>query len=146
MKITSSIDIAISPDVVFSWLSKPERAKVWMRSIVETEIINETDNVIGTTFREVIEENGRRYEMHGSVTGYIENKLLAFQLTGKYNETKVRFTLADTPDGTCLTQHASIRFRGIMKIAALLLSPLIKKNIIKQSQKEFLKLKELCEK
>ena len=146
MNITSSIDIAVSPDIVFSWLSKPERAKVWMRSVVDTKIINEADNIIGTTFREVIEENGRRYEMHGSVTGYSKNEMMSFHLTGKYNTTEVKFTLTETQDGTRLTQFASVRFLGIMKIAAYIFTPHIKKNILKQSQKEFLKLKELCEK
>jgi hypothetical protein len=69
MRIVHSIDISATPGRVFSWLNDPRRAAVWMTSVVRTEIIAEFPQMIGTRFRERIEENGRGTEMEGVVTG-----------------------------------------------------------------------------
>ena len=47
--------------------------------------------MIGTKFRETIEENGRGVEMQGVVTDYRENQSLAMHLGGKYNVVDVEW-------------------------------------------------------
>jgi len=59
MKLKYSIDINCTPEQLWYWLGTPERAMVWQTNVSKTEIIEETPNMIGTTFRETIEENGR---------------------------------------------------------------------------------------
>ncbi|MEJ2740739.1 MAG: hypothetical protein P8105_13090, partial [Dehalococcoidia bacterium] len=81
MKLTYSIDINSKPEKVFYWLGTPEKAMTWMTNVSKTEMLRETPYMIGTTFREIIEENGRSTEMCGMVTGYRENRLLAFHLS-----------------------------------------------------------------
>ncbi len=102
MKITNTIGINNSPENVFYWLENPDRAMEWMTSVTKTEIIKETSNMIYTTFREYIEENGRGTEMHGIVTDFVSNKRLAFFLEGKYNSAEINFTLEEK-EGFTLT-------------------------------------------
>ena len=139
------IDIISSPEKVFYWLGNPERAVQWMTSVTKTETIKETPGIVGTTFRETIEENGRTVEMTGVVTGYIENKMMSFFLSGKYNTVEVEFRIEELEGFTRLTQTANIHFKSVFRILSLITGSMLRKKIMSQSQKEFLKLKELCE-
>ncbi len=40
--------------------------------------------MVGTTFREYIEENGRGTEMHGVVTNFVSNKRIALHIEGDF--------------------------------------------------------------
>ena len=101
MKLTYSIDINSKPEKVFYWLGTTEKAMTWMTNVSKTEMLRETPDMIGTTFRETIEENGRSTEMYGMVTGYRENRLLAFHLSGKYNIVDVEYQLTILPELSC---------------------------------------------
>jgi uncharacterized protein YndB with AHSA1/START domain len=145
MKISNTIEIKSTPEKVFYWLEDPDRAMEWMTSVTKAEIINETPNMVGTTFIEYIEENGRGIEMHGVVTDFVSNKRLAFQLDGDFNSVEVDFTLEGKEGITQLTQNAEIHFKGIMSVLSILLGPFFKKKIMSQVRSEFTRLKELCE-
>ena len=145
MKLTYTIDIHSTPGNVFSWLGTPERAMVWQSNISGTEILHETPNMIGTTFRETIEENGRGVEMRGVVTDYRENQLLAMHLDGKFNVVDVEWHLEEIGERTRLTLNSNIRFKSFIRVLSILMRPIFKKKIVAQLQGEFAKLKELCE-
>ncbi|HAK59053.1 MAG TPA: hypothetical protein DCO77_01550 [Nitrospiraceae bacterium] len=145
MKISHSIEIGSTPEIVFSWLEDPDRARAWMTSVTKTEIMRETRGKVGTTFREFVEENGRGTEMRGVVTDFVPKKRLAFYLEGNYNEAEVAFTLEQTREGTRLTQNSVIQFKGVLRVVGIFLGPFLKKKILRQSKNEFLALKNLCE-
>src|SRR5690606_2887321 len=62
MKNTFSIDIEAPPERVFAWLGDGERAKQWVPNLVENEDLTKTPNVVGSTFRHVYIERGKRME------------------------------------------------------------------------------------
>ena len=145
MKIRISIDIDATPEKIFYWLGDPERAMTWMTSVGKTETLHKTDNWIGTTFREVVQDESGSTEMHGVVTEYATNRSMGFHLEGQYNDADVRFRL-ETRDGkTRVIQEADVRFKSITRLLMLILGPLFKAKIKKQSMEEFRKLKALCE-
>ena len=145
MKIRISIDIDATPEKIFYWLGDPERAMTWMTSVGKTETLHKTDNWIGTTFREVVQDESGSTEMHGVVTEYATNRSMGFHLEGQYNDADVRFRL-ETRDGkTRVIQEADVRFKSITRLLMLILGPLLKAKIKKQSMEEFRKLKALCE-
>jgi uncharacterized protein YndB with AHSA1/START domain len=109
MKTSNSIDIDSTPESVFHWLAKPERARVWMTSVSKTEILNETPDRVGTTFRETVEEDGNGIEMQGVVTGYQPNKLISFHLDSRVNQVDVEYRIEETHMGVRLTQTARIQ-------------------------------------
>ena len=145
MKISYTVDINSTPEGVWYWIGTPERAAVWQTSVSKNEIVHETPDMIGTTFRETVEENGRGVEMHGVVTSYRENELLALHLDSKYHSVDVEYRLEEIENRTHLTQNATVRFKSFMKVVSILIGPVLKKKIMNQSQKEFAALKELCE-
>lgn len=145
MKIINTIDIQSTPEKVFYWIDDPDRAKEWMTSVTEGEILHETPERVGTTYREVIEENGRKTEMHGVVTGFSKDKMISFHAEGKYNSVDIIFVLEKKGDLTQLTQQADLNFKSFTRFIMLFMWPVIKKKIMTQSQMEFTKLKALCE-
>ena len=145
MKISYSIDIDVTPEKVWYWLGDPERAKVWQTSVSKTETLQETPDIVGTTFRETIEENGRGVEMHGVITGYRENQLLAVHLSGQYNVVDVEWRLDEIEERTRVTVNARVRFKSFIRILSIIMRPVFKKKIIEQLQGEFVRLKEICE-
>ena len=145
MKYTNTIEIRNTADKVFYWLEDPSRAVAWMTSVSKTEIVDETPNMVGTTFRETVEENGRGTEMKGVVTGFVSNKHLAFHLEGEFNSVDVDYTLQEEGRITHLTQTADVRFKGLLRLLSVFLGPILKKKIEEQARGEFDKLKKLCE-
>jgi uncharacterized protein YndB with AHSA1/START domain len=145
MKISYTIDINNTPEKVFHWLNNPERAMAWMSSVSKTKLLHETPDMIGTTFREIVEENGQWTELQGVVTDYKPNQLIAFHLSGKFNVVDVEYHLEEIENRTRLTQNANIRFKSFMRVLSILIGPMFKNKIMEQLQKEFAELKELCE-
>jgi carbon monoxide dehydrogenase subunit G len=145
MKLSYTIDIKNTPEKVFYWLGDPERATVWMSSVSKTEMVHETPDMVGTTFREVVEEDGQGTELEGVVTDYRPNQRIAFHLNGKYNVVDVEYCLEGIENHTRLTQKAEVRFKGLLKVLSVVMGAGFKKKALEQSQKEFAKLKELCE-
>jgi len=145
MKISHSIDIEGSPEKVFAWIKDPERAREWMTSVSEGEMLTGDPNTVGSTFREVVHDQNGETELHGVVTGFEENQLISFHLSGKYNTVGVEFRVEKIGERTRVTQTADIRWRSFMKFMSIFLGRRIKKGITAQSQREFAMLKELCE-
>jgi len=145
MKLTYTIDINSTPEIVFSWLGTPERAMMWQTSVSKTEILHETPDMIGTTFREIVEENGRRVEMNGVVTDYRKDQVLAMHLDSKYNNVDVEYRLEEIGGRTRLTMISNIRLRSFLRVFSIILWPAFKKKLLRQLNREYARLKELCE-
>jgi len=145
MKLTYTVDIQSTPEIVFSWLGTPERAMVWQASVSKTEILHETPNMIGTTFREIVEESGRGVEMRCVVTDYREDQVLAMHLGGKHNNVDMEYRLEEIEGRTRLTVSSNIRFRSFLRILSIILRPAFKKKLLGQLNREYARLKELCE-
>jgi len=145
MKFEYIMDINCTPEKVWYWLGTPEKAVVWQTNVSKTEILKKTDNWIGTTFRETIEENGKSEEMQGIVTDYKENKSLAMHMSGKYNMVDVAWHIKEMKNYTELTLHSNIQFKSFIRIFSIILWPALKRNIQKQLRREYTKLKQLCE-
>lgn len=65
MRIAGEIMIAKAPEAVFPRIAEPEKAMRWQRNVKGGEIILSTPDMVGTTFTETIEENGRSLDMRG---------------------------------------------------------------------------------
>jgi len=139
------MDFKCTPERVWYWLGTPERAMKWQTNVSRTEILERTPNTIGTTFRETIEESGSSVEMQGIVTDYRENESLAMHMSGKYNVVDIEWRIEEMGEHTRLTLYSDIRFKSLVKILSIFMRPVFKKRITEQLQREFARLKELCE-
>jgi uncharacterized protein YndB with AHSA1/START domain len=144
MKFSYSININSSPETIFHWIGQPEKAMQWMTSVSKTEMLNETPNLVGSTFRETVSEGGQGIEMHGQVTGYEPNKFIAFHLESKVNSVDVTYRIEQN-GGSRLTQDANIRWKFPVHIIGLFAGNKIRQSLLSQTSEEFARLKELCE-
>jgi carbon monoxide dehydrogenase subunit G len=145
MKFTHSIDIQAPLEEVFAWIKDPEKAKEWMTSVGETEMLSGSPNEVGSTFREVVSNEAGSTELYGEVTGYRENEMLSFHLRGQYNLVDVQFRVRPVGAYTRVIQQVDMRFRSFLKVTSLLFAGRLRQEIGEQAQAEFARLKELCE-
>lgn len=145
MKNVYSIEIDAPPARVFALLHNAERAREWLPNLVENEDLVRTPDVVGSTFRHVYLERGRRMEMLGKIVGYEPPRRLTLTLTGPV-EILVDYVLDDLGGRTRLTQRSEMRFKNrLIKIVGALMQPLLKGAAAKQAESSFGELKRLVE-
>ena len=145
MKISISIKINSTPKIVFSWLENPEKAMAWMTSVTKGEVIYESPEIVGTTFRETVEDENGSMELEGVISGFQPDKSIAFHLSSRVNVVDVEYSIEETPTGVLLTNIANVKWKFPVNIISLFIGRKMKQNIIAQSQDELNKLKEFCE-
>jgi len=145
MRITYSIDLSGRPDEVFPWIAEPEKAMLWQKGVKGGEILNEAPEKTGTTFKEVMEENGKSLEMSGVITEYVPNELIALHLNSKIHKVDVSYAIQSTSKGSTVTMESKIRWKFPMNIMSVFIGRKIKDNILKQTEAEFAELANLCE-
>jgi hypothetical protein len=145
MEITHSIVIESNVESLWKWLGNPENAKVWMESVSKTKYIHKTPNMIGTTFRETVVDEGGELELEGVVKDYHENERIAFHLKSRIHEVDVEYSITDIGDAVRLDVSTDIRWKFPMNILSVFTGSKIKQQIVESSSREFQKLRELCE-
>jgi len=145
MRIAYQNMILQPPEIVFPWVAEPEKAMKWQKNVKEGEIILNKPDVIGTTFKEVIIEDGKSLEMVGRITKYVKNKVIGFHLESKMHKVDVIYSLEEINSNTKLSIEAMISWKFPMNVISLFVGNKMKKNIIKQLESETQELKKICE-
>ena len=145
MKILFTIEISGEPAQIFTWIDNPEKAMRWQKGVKKGKIIKETPERVGTTFIEEMENGAKSLEMRGVITGYIKNKMIAFQLESKIHIVDVRYSLSGKDGKTVIRMESDIRWKFPMNVVNIILSRKVKKRIENEIELEFAELKKLCE-
>jgi uncharacterized protein YndB with AHSA1/START domain len=145
MKISTTIDIYSQPEEVFSWINEPNKAMRWQKGVKSGEIIKETPDKIGTTFKEVMEENGESLIMYGEIIDYIPNELISFQLESKIHKVHVNYSVKGEMGKSTVLIKSTISWKFPMNIICLIIGFKIKVKILDQTKSELSELKRLCE-
>ena len=145
MKITTSIEILCMPEEVFSWIDNPDKAMRWQKGVKSGEIIKETPERTGTTFKEELEENGKSLVMYGEITDYVPNKLMSFHLESKIHTVNVDYSVTGDTNKSLVTVNSTIKWKFPMNIICFFIGHKIKTNILRQTKSELTELKILCE-
>ena len=145
MRIFCSNEILKPPDLVFPWIADPEKAMKWQKNVKGGEILINKPETIGTTFKEVIEEDGNSLEMQGEITKYIENEIIGFHLKSKIHEVDVSYTVEEINKATRLSIEAIVKWKFPMNIISLFIGKKIEEGLKNQLNSEVLELKRICE-
>ena len=145
MKFVNTINISAAPDRVFRWITEPELGKLWSSSIAGGEFTNRTPEHVGSTFREVVGQEGKTLEMQGVITEFLPNERFGVHLESERNTTDVLFKISSLPEYSQLTREVNLRLKGVLKFTGVFLRPLIGKKLQTESEREFSELKRLCE-
>ncbi len=152
MRISCEERIEAAPAAVFAWIAEPEKAMRWQGDVKEQEIITAPPGVVGTTFREVVEDGSGRLEMRGKITRYVENEVMTFHLVSRVHELDVTYGVAPTAElhepaagPTRVTVEAAIRWKFPMNLVSLVVGRRMRAGLAAQMQSELAVLKSLCE-
>lgn len=145
MKVTCEAKILKPPEAIFPWVAEPEKAMKWQKNVIEGQIIVSKPEVVGTTFKELIEENGKCLEMHGIITRFVEDKTIGFHIKSKIHEFDVNYYLEEINKSTKVLVVAIIKWKFPMNVVCFFLGKRIKLKITKQLEAELVDLKRLCE-
>jgi hypothetical protein len=122
-----------------------EHVAEWSIIVVEDEVIEETPDGVGTTFRCVTEENGQRMEFQGVVTKYDPPFMNATVLTGKMFDLDIEYTFEEVPEGTRVIQVSKVTGKGLAKIMFFFMALYANIRGCKSKNDEFESLKLFCE-
>jgi uncharacterized protein YndB with AHSA1/START domain len=145
MRITVAIDIFCKPEEVFSWIADPNKAMRWQKGVKGGHILRETPVKVGTTFREEMEENGKRLVMTGQITDYIQNQSISFHLDSRIHKVDVTYSIEDNGNGSTFTGESNVFWKFPISLVSLIIGGRIRKDILRQTEAEFAELKRLCE-
>lgn len=143
MQSTGSIEIDRSIDEVFRLTT--EHVAEWSIIVVEDELIEEKPEGVGTTFRTVTEDHGKRMEFQGVVTRHDPPRAQAIQLTGQMFDIETEYAFEDLSGRTRVTQRANVTGKGFFKLVMLLTGWLMNKSHCKATENELDSLKRFCE-
>lgn len=144
MRIVYEDEILQPPETVFLWIEDPEKAMKWQKNVKGGEIIEDKPEIIGTTFKEVIEEDGKSLEMYGTITKYVKNEIIGFHIVSKIHEFDVSYALEGIGKATKLSVDVRIRWKFPMNVISIFMRKKIKKELEKQLELEVQDLKKLC--
>jgi hypothetical protein len=143
MHSTGSIVIDRPIDEVFKLTN--EYVAEWSIVVVEEERDEQTPDVVGSRFRTVTEDHGRKMEFQGVVTDYDVPTYSAVQLTGDAFDIKAEYTFEDLDGKTRVTQNSDVQGKGLFKVFFFLFGWAMKKSSCKAAQDEMESLKQFCE-
>lgn len=145
MEISTEIEIRCQPEEVFPWIDEPDKAMLWQKGVKGGEIIKEVPGKIGTTFTETMEEDGKSLDMNGTITNYIPNELISFQLESKIHKVQVSYSIKGETERSIVKIDSAISWKFPMKIISLFIGSKIKAKIQDQTRFELSELKRICE-
>ena len=145
MRIYYTNEILKPPEIIFPWVAEPEKAMQWQSNVKGGEIIIKKLEVIGTTFKEEIEENGNTLEMSGVITKYSKNREIGFHLESKIHKVDVNYSIEGINQSSRIFVDAKINWKFPMNIFSLFVGNKMKESILQQMESEILELKRICE-
>ncbi|MBC8870946.1 MAG: SRPBCC family protein [Planctomycetes bacterium] len=143
MKQQASVEIDRPIDEVFRYTN--DNVAEWSLTVVEDEVIDEKPDGVGSTFRCVTEDHGRRMEFAGVVTRREPPNVSAIHLTGQQFDIEAEYLFEDLGDRTRVTQRSTVAPKGFLKVIFFLFGWMMKKSTCKAVQNELDNLKRKLE-
>lgn len=116
----------------------------WQKNVKGGEIIINKPEMIGTTFKEIIEEDGNSLEMYGTITKYARNRTIGFHLESKIHEFDVSYSLEEINKKTKFRIEAIITWKFPMNIVSVFMGKKMKADLMRQLESETRDLMKVC--
>lgn len=144
MRGVSSVEIDRPIDEVFRVTT--ECITQWSTTVVEDEVLEMKPGIVGSTFRSVTDDRGRRMEFRGVVLRHEPPRASRVQLTGPAFDLDITYDFESlSPERTRVTQTVDVAGHGVFKVFFALFGWLMKGVSRKAGEREFQGLKRFCE-
>ena len=112
MKVSMSVDIEASPEIVWGYLVEPEKTKQWFTALKEYDWTSAPGGV-GSTFHWYEEAGGRKYNIDFETTEWDPPHVFGYRQTeGDFKSYTERWVVEETPTGSRFTFNDHIEFTG----------------------------------
>jgi uncharacterized protein YndB with AHSA1/START domain len=139
----ASIEITAAPAEVFPWLAASERRCEWMGALTESEPLTEGSPEVGSRFRDVFEDLGRRVELEAEIVELEPPHAMTVQLVSKVFDATSSQRLEGLKGGrTRLTAVIETEYK---QRAARLAAPVVTRHAQRRLEQDLAHLKELVE-
>jgi len=143
MKQQASVEIDRPIDEVFQYTN--DNVAEWSLTVVEDEVIEEEPGGVGSTFRWVTEDHGKRMAFQGVVTRREPPNVSAIHLTRRQFDIDAEYLFEDLAGKTRVTQRSSAAPKGFFKVFFFLFGWMMNKAGCKALENELNNLKRLLE-
>lgn len=143
MKSEMGIDIERSIAEVFEFTTT--RCEEWSSMVVEDELTSAPPMGVGSTFRTVTEDRGRRMEFQGTVTRHEPPTVHEVRMKGEQFEIVALYTFEDQGGSTRVTQQSTVTGKGLIRVMFMLFGSMMRKSSCDALEKELQQLKKMLE-
>lgn len=143
MKHEASIEIDRPIEQVFDYANN--HVAQWSIIVVEDEPLEKKDGGVGSTFRIVTEEHGRRMDFAGVVTHWDPPRSSAVHMTGKSFDIDSRYDFEDIGGRTRVTQVSTAKGKGFVGLFFRCCGWMMRKAACDAAQRELESLKQKLE-
>jgi hypothetical protein len=126
---------------VFQFFSDQDEFFKWRLDVYKHEMITPGPFEIGSAWREHAETSGQKIVRVATLLALVPNKLFVMAITANHATFTATYTFLPVVEGTQLTFCLETQLNGLLKVFDVL----VKKEITKQSDRSFVKLKALAE-
>jgi hypothetical protein len=134
--------IAAPPAAVFPWLADSDMRCRWMGSLVESEPLTEGPPRLGSRYRDVFQDHGRRIELEAELVEVDEHRALVVHLVSDLFDATISQRLEAVDGSTRFTAVIETTYR---KLAARLLASIVTRHAQGQLEEDLARLKRLVE-
>lgn len=121
------------------------RVAEWSLIVTEDEMIEEKPGIVGSTFRVVTEERGRRMEFDGMVTVHQPPTAHKVEMKGRQFDIVADYRFEDLGGRTRVTQKSTVHPKGGLKVLFALFGWMMRKSNCEAQARELESLKRLAE-
>lgn len=136
-----AVEIARTPDVVFGWITEPDKVQQWIGGLVSSEQLTAGGPRVGARSREVIAEHGQRVELNAEITRYRPNEEFQVRLRGPGFDAMSTFELRERGGATIVRNVIETRFKLMLKM----LAPVLAARTQRKLEDDLARLKRLAE-
>jgi uncharacterized protein YndB with AHSA1/START domain len=131
MRITSDVvDIAVSPERLFAFVTNPDHVKDWQTDLLEYEFLTEGGIRPGATIRAVMMQPGRgRVEAVLTVLTVTAPERLVYHAEERTSSVDFEYLLSRNERGARLVVTMDVSLKGLLRLFAALARPMIRRKL-----------------
>jgi len=136
-----TLSVSAPPSAVFAIVDDFTKTPLWLSRCTGIDKLSDGPNDVGTELRYHYDDGRRSGTMDGQIIAREPDRHFAMKFTDKMMDVTVDFVAASDGVGTTLTHSIAIATKGIGK----LFTPLIRRDLPKQTMDAMTKLKAMAE-
>jgi carbon monoxide dehydrogenase subunit G len=140
-RFSHTLSVSAPPAAVFAIVDDFSKTPQWLSRCTGIDKLSDGPNDVGTDLRYHYDDGRRRGTMDGQVIAREPDRHFAMKFSDKLMDVTVDFVAASDGVGTTLTHSIDIATKGIGK----LFTPLIRRDLPKQTMDAMTKLKAMAE-